>query len=309
MVFEITILGTSAAMPGWGRNLSAQLVNVNQVMFLVDCGEGTQFQLLRYKQRFNRINYIFISHLHGDHYLGLTGLLSSMQLQNRTEPLHIFAPRGLDEILTVQFKYSQTLMNYPLVFHPLDTERAEVIFENENLTVSTIPLEHRIACCGFLFREKPKKRRIIKELLPEGLPAAAMIALKRGDDYLHHHQWLRNDALTLPPKHSRSYAYCSDTRYTETLIEQLQHVDLLYHEATFADDFAQRAEETWHSTARQAAQLAAKAHVRELLLGHFSVRYRDLAPLLAEAREAFANTRLATEGQTYIIEEEALNAS
>jgi ribonuclease Z len=301
MIFEVTILGSSSAMPGWGRNLTAQLVNYEQQWFLIDCGEGTQHQLLRYKVRMNKIRHILISHLHGDHYLGLPGLLSSMQLQGRTEPLHLYGPPALSDILTTQFRASHTYMHYPLVFHPLDPSQPALIHDGETLTVSTLPLEHGIACCGFLFREKPHKRKIIKELLPPDLPVSGIIALKAGQDVVHEGKTLACLDMTQPPAPRLAYAYCSDTKYSEALVPQLVGVDLLYHEATFADDFAARAEETHHSTARQAAQVARLAGVKRLLLGHFSVRYRDLSPILDQAREVFAQSHLAIEGQTFAV--------
>ena len=299
MVFEVTILGTSSAMPGWGRNMSAQLVNYEQNLFLIDCGEGTQHQLLKYKAKMNQIRHIFISHLHGDHYLGLAGLLSSMQLQGRTEAMHLYAHRGLADVLTTQFRVSQGYVRYPLVFHPLEAAHSQLLYNGETLTVSTLPLDHRIPCCGFLFRQKLGKQKIIKALLPDDLPIAGIIALKNGQDVVHNDRILRSQDLTQPPKPPLAYAYCSDTKFNQALVPYISGVDLLYHEATFADDLAARAEETHHSTARQAATIAQLAGAKQLLLGHFSARYRELSPLLEEAREVFAGAHLAVEGQTF----------
>jgi ribonuclease Z len=256
---------------------------------------------MKYKIRHNRIERIFISHLHGDHYLGLIGLLFTMQLHGRKTALSIYGPRELADIITLQLKVANTAFKFPLEFIAVDTTLCKVLYEDEHLQIESIPLNHRIACCGFLFREKPGKRRIIKELLPEGLPFGAMAALKAGKNIDHQGRILHNEHYTLPPRRSRSYAYCSDTCYHEALIPQISKVDLLYHEATFTEEFAARAAETYHSTARQAALIAASADVGRLLLGHFSVRYADLSVFLNEARPIFPKTSLAQEGFTEIL--------
>ncbi len=261
-------------------------------------------QLNRWKIRVNRLNHIFISHLHGDHYLGLVGLLSTMHLNKRTEDLYLFGPPGLVEILTIQFKYSDTRLNYRVHFRELYPAR-EVILENEHLTVETIPLNHRIQCTGFLFREKPKNRRINKDLIPPDLSINQIRSLKKGKDLFDTSGKLlfANERLTLPPKKSRSYAYCSDTIYNEGIVEQIQKVDLLYHESTFLSDQELRAAETFHSTAQQAATIAKMASVTKLVLGHYSSRYKDLSPLLEEARAVFSNTILSIEGEDIEVEE------
>jgi len=260
-------------------------------------------QLMQYKIKHQRICNIYISHLHGDHYFGLPGLLSTMHLQGRHTPLHLFGPPGLSEILTLQFKYSGTNHCFPLVFHELETTAHKKIFENKQLKVHTLPMEHRVPCCGFLFREKQKSRPLIKEKLPSFLTPPQLVRLKWGEDIADDlgHILVYNKDVTMEPKRSRSYAYCSDSRYKPALLPYLHQVDLLYHEATFADDLRERAIYTFHSTARQAAELAAAAGVRHLLIGHFSVRYKDLTPLLAEAREVFPRTDLATEGSIFSI--------
>jgi ribonuclease Z len=298
LTFVLKILGSNSAAPAFNRNPTSQLLHIEQHYFLIDCGEGTQMQLNKYKVRFNRINHIFISHLHGDHYLGLTGLLSTMHLNKRTEDLYLFGPPGIADILTIQFKYSDTRLHYKIHFREL-TQSREVIFENENITVETIPLNHRIQCIGFLFREKPKKRRLNKEVLPQNLSLSQIARLKKGEDLVNGLGELifRNEELTLPPKKSRSYAYCSDTKYHEPILEQIAGVDLLYHESTFLEVEAQRASETFHSTARQAAHIAQQAKVQQLILGHYSSRYKDLSPFLEEARSIFANTILSIEGE------------
>ncbi|MBC7922318.1 MAG: ribonuclease Z [Ferruginibacter sp.] len=306
MVFELTILGSNAAIPAHNRHPTAQFLQIDQHCFLIDCGEGTQMQMSKFKIRPNRIHHIFISHLHGDHYLGLMGLISTMHLYQRTEDLHLYGPVGLSEILTAQLKYSDTRLSYPLHFREVDTEARQLIFENEILTVETIPLRHRIRCAGFLFREKPKKRRLRKEVLPADISLAHIAALKKGLDVkdAQGNVVMENEAYTLPPRKSRSYAYCSDTRYHEELVAQIRNVDLLYHESTFLDEEAGRASETFHSTARQAAAIARMAGVERLLLGHYSSRYKDLNPFLEEARCVFEASVLSVEGESVVVPEE-----
>lgn len=262
-------------------------------------------QLIKYRIRVQKINHIFISHLHGDHYLGLMGLISTMHLQGRTSDLFIYGPPGLAEIITLQLQYSQTVLNYKIRFQELDTAVRKIIFEDAILSVETIPLNHRIGCAGFLIKEKPKKRRIVKEKLPENFSLQNILLLKNGEDIYDEDNNIqfRNDEMTLPPRKSRSYAYCSDTKYEENIIGQIKHVDLLYHEATFLSDREDRALQTYHSTAKQAATIAKKAEVGQLLLGHYSIRYRELQPLLDEAQEVFENVHLAIEGESIEITE------
>ncbi|OKL40306.1 ribonuclease Z [Pontibacter flavimaris] len=306
MDFELRILGSSSATPSANRHHTAQVLTLGNQHHLIDCGEGTQMQLMLYRIKHQRICSIYISHLHGDHYFGLPGLLSTMHLQGRQSPLHLFGPPGLSEILSLQFKYSGTNLNFKLIFHELDTTSYKKIFEDKSITVHTIPMEHRVPCCGFIFREKPKPRPLIKEKLPDFLKPPQLVRLKWGEDIRDEagNLLVRNEEVTLEPKRSRSYAYCSDSRYKPSLLPYLHHVDLLYHEATFADDLRERAEYTFHSTARQAAELAAAAQVRHLLIGHFSVRYKDLTPLLLEAREVFPATDLATEGSIFAVKDQ-----
>jgi ribonuclease Z len=298
--FELKILGSSSATPSNNRNHTAQILTVGNQCNLIDCGEGTQMQLMRYKVKHQRICNIFISHLHGDHFFGLFGLLSTMHLQQRTAPLIIYGPPGLAEILTLQFKYSNTLFSFKLHFQELDTTAYTKIFEDKFITVHTLPMLHRVPCCGFLFREKPKLRHLVKAKLPDFLTPPQLVRLKYGDDIRDEEGNLlvRNLEVTSEPSRSRSYAYCSDTRYKEDLLPYLRNVDLLYHEATFLDAMRDRAAYTYHSTARQAALLALKAEVKRLIIGHFSARYKDLTPLLEEAKAVFDNTHLAIEGKT-----------
>jgi ribonuclease Z len=301
--FIVTILGSNSATPAFNRNPTSQLLRIGQEQLLIDCGEGTQMRLLALKQRASRIRYIFISHLHGDHYLGLVGLLSSLHLNGREEDMHLFGPPGLDEILTTQFKYSNTYLCYRIHFHVVSTT-PETILDAESFTVSTLPLSHRIHCMGFLFREKPGKRRINKDLLPPTLSVHHLKRLKEGKDLFDPAGNLlyRNEDLTLPPRLPRSYAFCSDTRYEERLVDYVRGVSLLYHESTFLDDQRERAAETFHSTARQAATIARLAEVDKLVLGHYSSRYRDLVPFLTEAREVFPNAVLSIEGEDIEVE-------
>lgn len=303
MTFVLKILGSNSAAPAHNRHQTSQLLNIQNQLFLIDCGEGTQMQLSRYKVKISKINHIFISHMHGDHYLGLMGLISTMHLQGRRNDLYIYAPPPLAEIITLQLKHSNTILNYPIHFTGLQVEASETIYENEFLTIKSLPLNHRIPCTGFIFWEKKKLRKINKEKLPLDISLKNIIDLKYGKDVLdaEGNVLFKNDALTLPPRRSRSYAYCSDTIYNEPIIQHIQSVDLLYHEATFLSDREERARETHHSTARQAATIAKKAQVNTLVLGHYSIRYKDLNPILEEAKEVFENTILAIEGDNITI--------
>ncbi len=305
MAFKLTILGTSASLPAYGRHQSAQLLEIGNLSFLIDCGEGTQLQLNHRKVKAQKITHIVISHLHGDHYLGLVGLLSSMHLLGRKKKLVLYAPTGLEEIITTQLRYSQTHLNYPITFQRLDTDHSEIIFENDALSVKSFPLDHRIPCCGFVWKEKIKPRRINKETLPTDLSLVNIVRLKKGEDALDEAGQViyKNTDLTLPPRKSRSYAYCSDTKYNESIIGYIKGINLLYHEATFLEDMRERASKTCHSTATQAAQIAKLAKVEQLLLGHFSARYQDITPFLYEAKTIFSATKLAIEGGIIEIDE------
>ena len=286
-------------MPAYGRHHSAQLLNVQNHYFLIDCGEATQMQLSRYKCKTLRISHIFISHLHGDHYLGLMGLIFTMHLLRRKSDLYIYGQKGLREIITTQLKYSDTVLNYNIQFRQLDPSQPELLFQDNTVEVSSFPLFHRVPCCGFLVKEKPKPLRLNKEKLPPKLSLAHIAQLKKGEDlYDDQGQLLyKNTELTLPPRKSRSYAYCSDTKYEEAIIPHIAGVDLLYHEATFLNAKEMWAAQTFHSTTTQAAEIAKKAEVGQLLIGHYSARYNDLTPFLAEAKAVFDNTKLATEGE------------
>ncbi|HSZ26030.1 MAG TPA: ribonuclease Z [Cytophagaceae bacterium] len=303
MSIEVKILGTGSASPVFNRHPSSQLLNINNNhFFLFDCGECTQFQMLRYHISHSKISRIFISHLHGDHYLGLVGLLSSMQLWGRKKELFIYGPKGLSEIITVQLQFSETIITYDMHFRELNTEVSELIVDEPTYSIHTIPLSHRIHCCGFIFKEKPKKRRLLVELLPPTLTPLQKIALKKGENIQDEHgNIFRNEEVTLPAKKSLSFAYCSDTAYLESIIPIIHEVDLLFHEATFLSSLQERAVQTFHSTAEQAATIALKAKVGKLIIGHFSSRYKDLQPHLEEAQAIFPNTFIAEEGKSFII--------
>lgn len=303
MSFKIIILGSSGALPAYGRHPSSQFIEIQNRSFLVDCGEATQMQLMRLQANFHRINHIFISHLHGDHYLGLMGLIFTMHLQKRMNDLHLYSHRGLDEIITSQLRYSRSAPSFKIIFHRLEKGLRETIFEDDALMVETIPLSHKIRCSGFLFKEKTKPRRIDKEKLPEGLLIQQIANLKKGEDVYDAsgNVLYKNEDLTLSPRKSRSYAYCSDTAFEKNIVDQIKNIDLLYHEATFVEDEETKARETKHSTAKQAATVAQLASVSTLLLGHFSARYKDLAPILEEAKSIFPNSKLALEGEEFVI--------
>ncbi|WP_183572464.1 ribonuclease Z [Mucilaginibacter sp. X5P1] len=304
MKFEVTILGSSSATPIFNRNPSSQVLNINERLYLIDCGEGTQQQMLHFGVKASRIDNIFISHLHGDHYLGLLGLLSSMHLNGRTKPLNLFAPAPLKEIIDVQLKYSETVLQYPINYVFTVPDKANIIFDNQDIVVESIPLDHRIDCTGFLFRQKKRNRKLLKDKLEEfNVPIEYYTALKKGVDYIAPDGTVyKNETLTSAPEEPKSYAYCSDTIYSETYFSQISNVDLLYHESTFLNDMLERAQSTYHTTALQAGQVALKTNAKKLLLGHFSARYKTLNELLDEAKTVFPDTELAVEGKTFVIE-------
>jgi len=301
MRFEVLILGSSSATPIFGRHPTAQLINVNEQLYLVDCGEGTQLQLAKFGIKSNRIKHIFISHLHGDHYLGLIGLISSMHLVGRRDELHLYGPTALKEIIDLNFLHSETVLRYPLIFHATQDREYQTVLETENLKVSTFPLEHRIACTGFRFDEKQRLPTIDRQKAEAvGVPSSFLSLVKRGHDYtapdgsVYHWQ-----DLTVAPPVPRSYAYCSDTLKTDRYLPYIMDVDMLYHEATFLHDMLDRALDTHHTTALQAGEIAVQVKAKKLLIGHYSARYRDLSPLLQESRSVFEAAQLALEGQWY----------
>ena len=303
MNFDFTVLGTGSATPLLTRHPSAFILSIENECFLIDCGEGTQFRLLEHKVRATRIRNIFISHLHGDHYFGLIGLISSWNLNHRTEDLTIFAPKGLNEIITTQLRYSETVLNFKLTFVETDPSKAEVVFDHPHFMVSTVPLFHRIPCNGYVFRGKPSKRKILKEKLPDNFPIPYIHKLKEGHDVydeLSGKTYLFSE-YTSEGAVAKSFAYCSDTAYNESIVEHIHGVDLLYHEATFTNEHEARATKTNHATARQAALIAQKAEVSKLVIGHYSSRYKDLDTHLHESQEFFKESYLAIEGKTYSI--------
>lgn len=300
MAFELTILGSSAAMPAHGRHLSAQVLQAGEELFLIDCGEGTQFQLMNLKIKFSKINHIFISHLHGDHIFGLVGLLMTFGLTSRTTPLHIYSPAGLEYLIKTQIPHEQ---DYPIYFHHSDTTISTLLFENKYLEVYSIPLIHRAPCHGFLFAEKKKVANIIKEKIEEyNIPYQQIPFIKEGGNFITQDgRTILHEELTTPAPTPLKFAYCSDTMYSEEIIPIIKGVNLLYHEATFMQDMLEQAQKTMHSTAAQAASIAQQAQVQKLIIGHFSARYQDLAPLLEEAKTVFEQTFLAEEGGNVLI--------
>lgn len=303
MNFELKILGSNAATPAHGRHLSAQVLTIGADVFLIDCGEGTQFQMLKFQVKRNKINHIFISHLHGDHIFGLIGLLMSYDLNGRTNPLHIYSPAGLQAIIDIQFSDQP---KFPLHFHVTDPSVSTILFENNRVEVTSIPLVHRVPCHGFLFAEKPYKANMLKDKIEAyQIPYQAISAIKDGADYtLEDGTVIPNDELTQAPARPRKFAYCSDTMYSEAILPIIKGVDILYHEATFMQDLLPKAQNTMHSTAQQAASIAKQAKVKQLILGHFSSRYDDLNPLLEEAKAVFESTTLVVEGKRISIERE-----
>jgi len=295
--FELHILGCGSALPTTRHFPTSQIVNVRDKLFMIDCGEGAQLQFRKSHLKFSRLNHIFISHLHGDHCFGLLGLISTLNLLGRTAELHIHSPKGLETLLTPMLDFFNRQMTYKILFHEFDTKEPMQIYEDRSLTVTTIPLRHRMPCCGFLFAEKRCPNHIIREMVDfYQVPVYELNRIKNGADYVTPEgKTVSNNLLTRPSAPSRSYAYCSDTIYLPSIVEQIKGVDLLFHEATFANEDAPRAKETFHTTAAQAAEIARRAEVKKLLIGHFSARYEDENVLLQEASAIFPDTQLAKE--------------
>lgn len=298
MTFELKILGSASATPVLARHPTAQVLTLGAANYLIDCGEGTQWQMLEYRVRPHHLRAIFISHLHGDHYFGLFGLLGTMHLQGRTQPLTIVGPPGLDEVLITQARISSMQLGFAMEFTAVDTETHAVVYEDELLTVAVLPMRHRIPCAGYLFAEKQRRANLLKEKLPAGLSPQQLARLAQGEDLAPDDQQpgLLHAEVSGPAPAPRRYAFFSDTLYTPALADLIRGADLLYHEATFLEDLKERAAQTHHSTARQAAQIAHDAGVKRLLLGHFSSRYKALEPLLHEAQAVFPTVELAIEG-------------
>lgn len=295
--FELHILGCGSALPTTRHFATSQVVNLRDKLFMIDCGEGAQMQLRKSRLKFSRLNHIFISHLHGDHCFGLMGLISTFRLLGRTAELHIHSPKGLEELLTPMLNFFCHTLAYKVIFHEFDTRQTSVVYEDRSMTVTTIPLQHRIPCCGFLFAEKARPNHIIRDMVDfYKVPVYELNRIKNGSDYVTPEgEVIANTRLTRPSDPPRKYAYCSDTIFRPEIVKQLSGVDLLFHEATFAESELARAKETYHTTAAQAARIALEAGVRQLVIGHFSARYEDESILLKEASAVFPNTILAKE--------------
>lgn len=304
MAITLTILGSSSALPTSERFTSAHVLNVHEHLFLIDCGEGTQIRFRQLKQRFNKLNHIFISHLHGDHFFGIFGLLSSLQLLGRKNNLDIYSFPGLENIITNTTKLFEEDFSFPITFHNLQNTKSEVLYSDDKIEITSFPLSHRIPTCGFVFREKPKLKNIIKEKINEfNISISDIQKIKNGENLiLANGQIISNSELTTPPKKSFSYAYCSDTTFCPEIITYIKGVDILYHEATFLDNYLERAVSTFHSTAKQAAEIAKLAKVGKLYIGHYSARYKNLNKFLDETKNIFDETYLATDGLKISIE-------
>ncbi|NTW31264.1 MAG: ribonuclease Z, partial [Bacteroidetes bacterium] len=295
MSFKLTVLGCSSATPTLSRHSSAQVLKVHERLFLIDCGEGAQIQMRKFGIKFQRIDHIFISHLHGDHFLGLMGLLLTLHLLGRKNEIHLYANPDLEKIIDLQLEVSNTNFNFPLIFHALDSNITETIFEDENIIIKTIPLDHRIPTSGFIFTEKPRPQKIRKEIISKyDIPFEEITKIKMGADFSDKTGKLfKNSELTFDNPPTVSYAYCSDTGYTESYLHLIKNCNLLYNEATFMHNLVKNARDKYHCTSVDAANIALKAGAKQLLLGHYSARYDDLQPLLKEAKQIFENTLLA----------------
>lgn len=301
---KLTLLGCYAATPRTITNPTAQVLEIRNRMFLIDCGEGTQVQLRKNKLKFSKINHIFISHLHGDHMYGLVGLISTFMLLNRQTDLHVYGPKGIKEIILLQLRYSNSFTGYNLYFHELESKESEVIFEDDKVIVKTIPLQHRIYTNGFLFQEKPKERKLnVAAVEAYQIDKAYYRKIKYGGNItLDNGQVIPNTELSFDPEPTKSYAFCSDTIYNEAIVPLIQNADVLYHEATFLESEADKAEKTMHSTAKQAATIAKLANVKHLVLGHYSTRYSSIELFQQEAETVFPSVLLGDDGKVFDFE-------
>lgn len=298
---KLTILGCYAATPRTFTNPTSQILEIKNRLFLIDCGEGTQVQLRKNKIRFSKINHIFISHLHGDHFFGLVGLVSTFTLLNRATDLHIYGPKGIKEIIMLQLRLSNSWTNYGLHFHELESTESQVIYEDEKVVVKTIPLKHRIYTNGFLFQEKIDKRKLNVDAVQSfEIDSCYYQNIKNGKDIiLDDGRLIENHLLTFDPVAPKNYAFCSDTAYDERIIPLVSDVDVLYHESTFLDSEENLAKRTLHSTAKEAATIALKANVKQLVLGHYSTRYENIKLFKEEAQTIFPQVLLADDGKSF----------
>lgn len=296
--FNVHILGCGSALPTLKHSASSQVVEIRGKFFMIDCGEGTQMQLRRSRVSFTKIQAVFITHLHGDHCFGLIGMISTFGMLGRTATLHVYAPAEFGPLLSEQIDMFCNGLEFKVEFHAVDTTKQQVVFEDRSLTVETVPLNHRIACCGYIFREKPTLPHIRRDMIDfYGIPISQIGNIKNGADWTTPDgDIVPNDRLTSPADPPRSYAYCTDTRYMPNLYKAVQGVNLLYHDSTYDSSCADRARLYYHSTSQQAAMVARDAHVGKLLLGHFSARYDNESNILKEAKKIFPNTMLAREG-------------
>jgi ribonuclease Z len=300
-MLSVTILGNNSAVPAFNRHPTSQVVTHDGTSYLVDCGEGTQIQMIKYKVRRSKISHIFISHLHGDHYFGLVGLLNTFNLLAHKQELHVFGPAPLQQIIEMQFNVSETTTCYPLHFHTL--KGPAVLVDNDKIRISSFPTTHRVECYGFLFEEKEGKRKLLIERVRQlRIPMTFYSSLQNGLDYITPKgEVIRNATVTTAPEKGKKYAFCADTRYDEALIPFIQGADMIYHETTYLDNMREQAFNRFHTTTKQAAELAQKAGVKKLLIGHFSSKYSTLDYFQTETRQVFPNTDLAIEGNTYEI--------
>lgn len=300
-MLAVTILGNNSAIPAFGRHPTSQIITTADELMMFDCGEGTQIQILNYRIRRSRINHIFISHLHGDHYFGLVGLLNSFALLGRIQPLHVYGPADLIKIIEMQFDFADTTFPFEFTFHPIT--KAGLLHDGKHYTVECFPTQHRIECWGFIVREKKKLRKIIAEKTKQyNIPSTSFSKLQQGEDYVSPEGTLiKNELVTTENTKAKSYAFCADTKYDEALIDIIKDIDLIYHETTYTAPFAEKAAERFHSTSKQAATIALKSNVKKLIIGHFSAKFEQLDIFEEEAREIFPETDIATEGVTYLI--------
>lgn len=300
---KLTILGCYSATPRTFTNPTSQVLEVRNHLFLIDCGEGTQVQLRKHKIKFSRIKHIFISHLHGDHFFGLPGLISTFRLLGRETEMHVYGPKGIKEAITLLLKLGDSWTNYPLIFHELNSKESELVFEDEQVSVHTIPLDHRVYTNGFLFKEKPAPRKLDIDAVEEHkIDRSQYGKIKNGSNGISENgNVISNKELTLNPPDPKSYAFCSDTAYKEAILPLIKNVNTLYHESTFLETDSDLCKKTKHATAKQAAQIALKAEVGNLILGHYSTRYKSIDLFKEEALEVFPNVELADDGKSFDI--------